>query len=233
MYKEQAIGECLLWWIREEFLFHQNFRKIEFFFEENKVQLCADHVISIFLRRYSIRRTIKGNKDYDYVELFTRELLSTKFLETIKEKRISEIDNFSNRFQSKSKDSIKSALSKFATLYDPSEYVMYDSRSRKGMYRLKNVLEAKLDYRITYGKIDKYENYVSYAKELSKEIDENQLLDVLKKIGDFASIKYLRENLLSFKLRIVDKWLWLEGYHTVKPRNYSIDDYVRIIKYES
>lgn len=190
----------------------------------------SEKVISVFLNRYSVRRTIKGNKENE--ELFTSEIVSTNFLKSVKNGEINKLEDYSKIFESSSKSSLKSALSKFATLYNPNEFVMYDSRSRKGMYRLSSDISKILNESITYSKIDNYSNYVKYAKVLSDQYDDETLKAVLMNLDDSKIKSFLLSNIKAFKLRVVDKWLWLEGYDKVKPTKIKTIDYIEIINNE-
>jgi len=229
-YKNQAIGESILWWFRDEFWLHKSVQKIENSFHNGTYKIFSEKVISVFLSRYSVRRTIEGGKNN--VELFTTELVNTNFLESVKESEIGKLEHFSTIFESSAKSSVKSALSKFATLYNPDEYIMYDSRSRRGMYRLRSLISKNTNEKITYSKIDNYSNYVKYAKELSNVYDNETLKGVLHNLEESEIKSFLLNNINAFKLRIVDKWLWLEGYGDEMPTKINTIEYIEIVNNE-
>lgn len=229
-YKNQAIGESVLWWFRDEYWLHKSVQNIEQSLLNGTHHVFSEKVISVFLSRYSVRRTFRAGRYYE--NLFTEELVRTGFLKTIKDGKYQELDTFSSSFKSSSSSSIKSALSKFATLYNPYEFIMYDSRSKRGMYRLSDRLSNKFSERVTYNKIDSYSNYVDYAKSLSEEYDDETLKAVLSGLHPSKIKDFLLENMEAFKLRIVDKWLWLEGYGSEKPTTIKTSDYIKIINNE-
>ncbi len=229
-YKNQAIGESLLWWFRDEYWLHKSVQNIENSFDNRTYKIFSEKVISVFLSRYSVRRTIEKGKDAE--ELFTTELVNTNFVQSIKRSEIDKLEYYSTMFESSSKSSVKSALSKFATLYNPNQYIMYDSRSRRGMHRLGNLISKTINEKITYSKIDNYSNYVKYAKELSNQYDDETLKGILYNLEDSKIKTFLFNNINAFKLRIVDKWLWLEGYGSVMPTKINTIEYIEIINNE-
>ncbi len=229
-YKNQAIGESLMWWFRDEFWLHKSFQKIENCFHNGTDKIFSEKVISVFLNRYSVRRTIEGGRRSE--ELFTNELVSTNFVQSVKNSEIDKLEHYASKFQSSAKSSVKSALSKFATLYNPDHYIMYDSRSRRGMYRLRSLISKGANEKITYSKIDNYSRYVQYAKELSKKYDDETLKRILFQLEESNIKSFLLNNINAFKLRIVDKWLWLEGYSDEKPFKTNEIQYIEILNSE-
>lgn len=230
VYKNQAIGESLLWWFRDEYWLHKSVQNIEYSFSNGTYKIFSEKVISVFLSRYSVRRTIQAGADNE--ELFTTELVNTNFVRSIKKGEFKKLDQYATMFESSSKVSLKSALSKFATLYNPQEFIMYDSRSRKGMHRIREVISDKINDRITYKKIDNYTNYVKYAKILCEEYEDDVLIGILSYLDDSLIKDFLINNIDAFKLRIVDKWLWLEGYDKNKPNKIKTLDYIEIVNSE-
>lgn len=229
-FKNQAIGESLLWWFRDEYWLHKSLMNIENSLLNGLSNIYSEKVISVFLSRYSIRRTIKKNLESE--KLFTHELVETEFVKSVKNGKIEQLEHYSSVFESSSKSRIKSALSKFATLYNPDQFIMYDSRSRKGMHRLRHVISKISDEKITYEKIDNYSNYVKYAKILSEKYDEQTLKGIVANLEESEIREFLTANINAFKLRIVDKWLWLEGYDKVKPTKFRTIDYIELINNE-
>ncbi|MBT8232444.1 MAG: hypothetical protein HKN51_17740 [Saprospiraceae bacterium] len=229
-FKNQAIGESILWWFRDEYWMHRSFQNIEHCLKNGLHKIFSEKVISVFLSRYSIRRTIQAGSNFE--ELFTHELVNTSFLSSVKNGEFEALDQFSTMFESSSKSSVKSALSKFATLYNPNEYIMYDSRSRKGMHRIRNLISNRLNEKITYAKIDIYSNYVKYAKSLSEEYEDEKLVGLLSNLDKSKVKDFLLQNINAFKLRIVDKWLWLEGYNDIKPSKIKTSDYIDLVNNE-
>lgn len=230
-YKNQAIGESIFWWLRDEFWLHNSLQNIENSLDKGTSELFTEKVIGVFLNRYSVRRTIQKGKKSE--QLFTSEIVNTNFLNTVKKGEIDQLEYYSKIFKSSSEPSLKSALSKFAALYNPKEFVMYDSRSRKGMHRLRKPILKVLNETITYSKIENYSNYVTYAKILSNTYDNQHLKDILNSLSNSEIKNFLLENLDAFKLRIVVKWLWLEGYSGMKPVKIDPLDYIEILNYES
>lgn len=230
LYKDQAIGESILWWFRDEYWLHKSIQNIEKSLSNGTSKIFSEKVISVFLGRYSIRRTIQAGEVN--AEKFTSELVETGFLNSVKQGQFEKIDQFSTVFKSGAKSSIKSALSKFATLYNPNVYIMFDSRSRRGMHRIRKLIGGKLDDNLTYKEIDNYSNYLRYAKALTEEYEDEKLVSILANVNDSDIRKYLLKNLNAFKLRIVDKWLWLEGYNSIKPNPINVTEYIEIVNSE-
>jgi len=229
-YKNQAIGESILWWYRDEYWLHKSLQNIGVCLENGTSNIVAEKVIAVFLNRYSVRRTIKSKKGND--DLFLRELINSGFLNSVKNGEIGKLDYYARQFESSAKSSVKSALSKFAALCRPDHYIMYDTRSRRGMHRLKDEISSIVEERVTLKKIDNYSNYVKYAKILSERYEDEVLSDYISKLETSNVKDFLSQNLLSFKLRIVDKWLWLEGYHKVKATKFNTIDYIDLVNNE-
>ena len=108
-YKNQAIGESILWWFRDEYWLHRSVQNIEQTLKNGTYKIFSEKVISVFLSRYSIRRTIRAGDKME--ELFTTELVNTNFVSSVKNGEFEKLDHFSTMFESSAKTSVKSALS--------------------------------------------------------------------------------------------------------------------------
>ncbi len=166
-FKDQAIHEAIYWWCRDEYFLHQVLSNFDNEITTLGKQFVEEKVIGYFLRLYSVRRTIQ--KGEEGVTKFTRELSSTGFYKCVMEDDCEALEEFASQFSSATEGSIKSALSKLATLCNPSKFVMFDSRSRRGMHRIYN---GFLKDKITYEQIDDYNHYTTLSARLAEYFPE-------------------------------------------------------------
>lgn len=227
-YRDQAIGEALHWWVRDEFYLYNLFSNLDESLDVMDISFFSELVFGTFLKQYSVRRTIKGGKTEE--KNFLLEI-KEKGYESFINGEVGNVDELKNSFNS-STGSVKSALTKFATLCNPSQFVMFDSRSRKGMH---TVMNQSLDIRTTYDEIDDYKTYVEKVNTLLYQYKDQELQAILEKTSETDSIRFLKENILVFKLRIIDKLLWFNGYDRKfdKPASYNISQYLKLIEYRS
>jgi len=227
-FKEQAIEEAINWWIHDEYYYHNVFSNLEKAIDEMSIEFISNAVFSMFLKQYSVRRSLKAGVNTP--RSFLKEIMDEGFYKSVKNGKTNQIDELHDKFDSASNNSVKSALSKFSALCNPSKFIMYDTRSRKGMHY---ILNNEIEEGATYKEIDCYESYCKFAIQVSKKYRDQELDRALDHVKSDFRANFLIQNKDAFKLRVVDKLCWLHGMDAVGDgvMEYNLGDYYRLMEY--
>lgn len=227
-YKEQAIGEAINWWLHDEYFYHNLFSQLDRAIDEIGMDFVSNHIFAMFLKQYSVRRTLEGGSSVP--GKFLEAIRNLGFYKSAIDGNTKVIDELHDRFEHASNTSVKSALSKFAVMCNPAKFVMYDKRSRKGMH---HILNTELNERTTYKKIDHYQTYVKLAQRIAEEYTDKEVEKALAPVKSDSRVNLFIKNKKAFKLRIADKLCWLNGYdrNNDPPEEFEMSTYIELFKY--
>lgn len=208
--------EAIYWWGRTENYYHLYFRQLDKISEDEELlDFFVQKIFNNFLREYSIRRNITSGRNTPK-ELVCK-LIQMGFVEDVKNGDMEVIDNISCRLKKESElanNGTTSLLSKVAFLINPSSYALYDSLSKRALW--KKVKETKKG--ITQNYLTEYSNFINEIRYLEMRFEDEQLFEIafeeLKKYPDTISHDYFSSNKEAFRLRILDKYLWVYAFES-------------------
>ena len=185
---KRAQLETIYWWVDCEHRYHQLFK------QDKEIDIKYQNTFYEFTNRYSVRRTIKGNGEIPVLNLLD-QLYKNDFINKARAGEPNLIDNIDKDGSGKS---IRSLLSKYATLINPKAYTMYDTRAVNSLKEF----GGKRGY-MSYALF--YKQFLAYQTILVDAINDH---DVEYYIG-LCKKQEKPINIDIFKRRLTDKYLWV------------------------
>ena len=185
---KRAQLETIYWWVDCEHRYHHLFKQDREIDDEYRSTFYE------FTKKYSVRRTIKGDGQAQVSKLLD-QLYKNDFINKAIAGEPNLIDNIDKDHSGKS---IRSLLSKYATLINPLVYTMYDTR---GVNSLKE-FGGKRGY-MSYAVF--YTQFLAYQTILVDALNDHDVeyyIDLCEKQEKPIDIDI-------FKRRLADKYLWV------------------------
>ena len=164
---KRAYLETVYWWVDCEHRYHHLFKHDKEIDDEYRSTFYE------FTKKYSVRRNIKGS-GYSPVFALLDKLNNLDFVSRALEGKPNLIDEIDETLPGRS---IRSLLSKYATLINPLVYTMYDTRGVKSLR--------------AYREVNRYRSYVKYLEDFNShkkdmqervnDTDLNYYIDLCKK----------------------------------------------------
>ena len=185
---KRAYLETVYWWVDCEHRYHHLFK------QDKEVDDEYRNTFYEFTKKYSVRRNIKGS-DHRPVFALLDKLNNLDFVSRTLEGEPNLIDEIDETLPGRS---IRSLLSKYATLINPQAYTMYDTRAVNSLKEF----GGKRGY-MSYALF--YKQFLAYQTILVDAINDH---DVEYYIG-LCKKQEKPINIDIFKRRLTDKYLWV------------------------
>ncbi|WP_103664989.1 hypothetical protein [Gracilimonas amylolytica] len=206
-----ATIDAIYWWNRSEHYYHHYFSKIDAIHKNpDTFKFFVQKIFMTFLSDYSVRRNLSSGEDSVYE--FIDGLLKYSFISECRDGNLKIIDEISKKLHHSkvTKNSTVSLLSKIAFLINPSSYSLYDSLSRKSLYKLKNK-----ESQFTHSDIQEYSRFLEEVLNLKKRImtdgHSKFIQSILQEYKQTKAYEFFRKHETAFELRVVDKILWIKS----------------------
>ena len=188
---KRAYLETVYWWVDCEQRYHHLLK------QDKEIDNKYRNTFYEFTNRYSVRRTIKGNGEIPVLNLLD-QLYKNDFINKARAGEPNLIDNIDKDGSGKS---IRSLLSKYATLINPKAYTMFDGRATAAL----NAYNKKNRHR-------KFNNYKDFYCEFKGS--EESLIEQIKDddIDYYLALCTRQGKSIDndiFKRRLADKYLWI------------------------
>ncbi|UKM65481.1 hypothetical protein GSB9_02050 [Flavobacteriaceae bacterium GSB9] len=207
---ENATLEAIYWWNRNEDYYHSYFSKlIEIHKDKPLLEFFTGKVFEVFLREYSIRRNISSG--YQNVDSFINELFEVGFIENVIKGDVSVIDTTSDILKKNNNSTNRktiSLLSKIAFLVNPNKFSLYDTLAKDSLWELN---KSKKQFK--KNELEKYIGFIEQTEKLREQANADLLFKqsyvILNEFKNTTAYHFFINNDSAFKLRIIDKYLWL------------------------
>ena len=185
---KRAYLETVYWWVDCEQRYHHLLK------QDKEIDIKYQNTFYEFTNRYSVRRTIKGNGEIPVLNLLD-QLYKNDFINKARAGEPNLIDNIDKDGSGKS---IRSLLSKYATLINPKAYTMYDTRAVNSLKEF----GGKRGYKSYAGFYTQFLSYQTILVEALNDSDVEYYIDLCEKQEKPIDIDI-------FKRRLTDKYLWV------------------------
>ena len=189
---KRAQLETIYWWVDCEHRYHDLFK------QDKEIDIKYQNTFYEFTNKYSVRRTLSGKG-----QGVTDELLSSLnvFKTACLKGNHDIIDETDTTLAKAGFNSLRSLLSKYATLINPLVYTMYDTMAVANLKQLdgKGVHSKFRSY------TDFYTEFTKYEKSLYEQIEDADIayyIGLCRRQGKPIDIHI-------FKRRLADKYLWI------------------------
>ena len=188
---KRAYLETVYWWVDCEHRYHHLFK------QDKEIDIKYQNTFYEFTNMYSVRRNIKGSDNRPVFALLDK-LNNLDFVSRTLEGEPNLIDEIDETLPGRS---IRSLLSKYATLINPKAYTMFDGRATAAL----NAYNKKNRHR-------KFNNYKDFYCEFKGS--EESLIEQIKDddIDYYLALCTRQGKSIDndiFKRRLADKYLWI------------------------
>jgi len=211
---DAAVHESIYWWNRSEAYYHHYLHRFDEIYEDKALlEIFSVKIFQPLLREYSVRRNIAQGTES--VDLFIEQLFRFGFVEGVKCGYVEIIDEVSTAIKNVENSSTKnrqsvSLLSKLAFLINPHHFVLYDALAKSSIYEIYgSEIKPK-------SKLETYLGFLAETRKLEEAFEAQELfknaytiLETFPKTSAYGFFSK-EDNRVAFKLRILDKYLWLQ-----------------------
>ncbi len=207
-----AIYEAIYMWNRTEHYYHTYFSKFNKIIEDERImKVFVEKMYNNFLSEYSVRRNFKEGQESVYQFLY--RLKELDFFSRVSSGDINVVDETSAILKLEditNKRRTVSLLSKTSFLINPSEFILYDNLARKSLYKKMSEFSSMRGIDLSL-----YSTFIKHALILLNKAESKGLFSDLEKIlwefKNTEAYSFFTNNHHSLKLRVIDKFLWIEG----------------------